>query len=178
MCGEQTGTRFSSRVNLGSPPRVRGTENAAIEAATQHRITPACAGNRLNAGINQLKSKDHPRVCGEQNASLIVASWCRGSPPRVRGTAAGGFLVAGRFGITPACAGNRSGLYWIDAILEDHPRVCGEQSASQAIQVAAVGSPPRVRGTEHRRIQAGGIGRITPACAGNSLHQLPVLAQQ
>ena len=47
--------------------------------------------------------------------------------------------------------------------------MCGEQTWTFTCRQAAMGSPPRVRGTGLRR----GIGRIsnriTPACAGNSL---------
>ena len=52
-------------------------------------------------------------------------------------------------------------------IIEDHPRVCGEQSLLCPKQQRLRGSPPRVRGTailaESKRQNEG----ITPACAGN-----------
>ena len=66
MCGEQLKLIDEGANPQGSPPRVRGTENAAIEAATQHRITPACAGNSNPAQQLHKTVEDHPRVCGEQ----------------------------------------------------------------------------------------------------------------
>ncbi len=66
MCGEQNlNIMFNGKV-AGSPPRVRGTESGVISAASQERITPACAGNSLVQSMLNLLPLDHPRVCGEQ----------------------------------------------------------------------------------------------------------------
>ena len=108
MCGEQNIIYKFFFVNIGSPPRVRGT--AADQLATQslYRITPACAGNsRRHEGTVCIR-KDHPRVCGEQFPVFTDSLDAIGSPPRVRGTEL--FVVPLTFdaGITPACAGNSS----------------------------------------------------------------------
>ena len=55
-----------------------------------------------------------------------------------------------------------------DAILSDHPRVCGEQTDPLRKGQIRLGSPPRVRGTGGYRVGAIWSYRITPACAGNS----------
>ena len=69
--------------------------------------------------------------------------------------------------ITPACAGNSfPGPVWCKWV-KDHPRVCGEQAVDLFCEARVVGSPPRVRGTEARKIAAEHTGGITPACAGN-----------
>ena len=73
-----------------------------------------------------------------------------------------------RIRITPACAGNRSGISAKSRVHKDHPRVCGEQSVMGAIQCGQKGSPPRVRGTEALPGTVVDGQRITPACAGNS----------
>ena len=85
----------------------------------------------------------------------------------MRGTAAGGFLVVGRFGITPACAGNSAASPLLMALCKDHPRVCGEQFIHYFTQGRDVGSPPRVRGTGRGRLGNAQQAGITPACAGN-----------
>ena len=72
-------------------------------------------------------------------------------------------------GITPACAGNRYFLAVNPLPGEDHPRVCGEQKSRLETDLDAIGSPPRVRGTESEYEDCGSDRRITPACAGNSL---------
>ena len=53
-----------------------------------------------------------------------------------------------------------------DALVEDHPRVCGEKRESVASAAVTQGSPPRVRGevVDKRRVRH--RDGITPACAG------------
>ena len=52
-------------------------------------------------------------------------------------------------------------------IFGDHPRACGEQNVIFVRAVFNEGSPPRMRGTAHRRYKAVTRMRITPAHAGN-----------
>ena len=66
VCGEQIPSFFAILLNLGSPPRVRGTVNAAYQPMDNKGITPACAGNRSLVLPSPAPQKDHPRVCGEQ----------------------------------------------------------------------------------------------------------------
>ena len=71
-----------------------------------------------------------------------------------------------RSGITPAYAGKRDLVISGSGDIEDHPRVCGEKSTSEAQKSSDMGSPPRMRGKELGfHIVAVKIG-ITPACAG------------
>ena len=86
MCGEQTYSVVLSRIDPGSPPRVRGTGRGWL-------FTPRAAG-------------DHPRVCGEQSSPFVCVAVVCGSPPRVRGTVIPSPRVRGEVRITPACAGN------------------------------------------------------------------------
>ena len=167
MCGEQANRRNSRTKGMGSPPRVRGTESGAGMTGQGNRITPACAGNSglIAAGMAYLE--DHPRVCGEQCLISLELNIIKGSPPRVRGTEHHGCNAFHSIRITPACAGNRSASPEVIKLNRDHPRVCGEQLASQPDSNPAKGSPPRVRGTEAvAEIDVDGT-RITPACAGN-----------
>ena len=91
-----------------------------------------------------------------------------GSPPRVRGTAIQRFRLLDDLRITPACAGNSRHRVPLIGGIGDHPRVCGEQREVQPPVLAALGSPPRVRGTVlHFFCAICNLG-ITPACAGTS----------
>ena len=72
-------------------------------------------------------------------------------------------------GITPACAGNSQCFFIIRSVLQDHPRVCGEQWRPSALVSRLRGSPPRVRGTALFFQNSNRFFRITPACAGNRL---------
>ena len=91
---------------MGSPPRVRGTDNANTWGATNSGITPARAGNSRFRIPARCPLQDHPRACGEQSVKPTPTPSAMGSPPRVRGTVTMSALVLFRFGITPARAGN------------------------------------------------------------------------
>ena len=70
------------------------------------------------------KRRDHPRVCGEKQGVPGLALLFRGSPPRVRGEAkscSSHDFVAGRRVTT---------FPWI-LLVKDHPRVCGEKTATR-----------------------------------------------
>ena len=54
------------------------------------------------------------------------------------------------------------------AIVENHPRVCGEKVHGDEQAMAKLGSPPRMRGKVTTRIGIAGTERITPAYAGKS----------
>ena len=128
VCGEQTTRPWTMRATKGSPPRVRGTDEAEEVHTSKEGITPACAGNRYLTKPRYLLSWDHPRVCGEQVENAWLDMPAAGSPPRVRGTAMVVLALACPRRITPACAGNRLLLRLHRRLDLDHPRVCGEQT--------------------------------------------------
>ncbi len=167
VCGEQL-TSLSYRLEcIGSPPRVRGTEELDRMFRAGERITPACAGNRAGVVVPIKVGWDHPRVCGEQILGRLLLVWFRGSPPRVRGTDRGPYPRRWPERITPACAGNSTVQRRQSGPPQDHPRVCGEQHITRFRQMQVPGSPPRVRGTEAKLLEEIIQKRITPACAGN-----------
>ena len=167
MCGEQCTAADQQGKRLGSPPRVRGTELLHRIRQGVHGITPACAGNRPCGSPALPAPGDHPRVCGEQAVSFILARPESGSPPRVRGTDPEYPEVEAPPGITPACAGNRYSHHMKTIRLRDHPRVCGEQIVEDGGRNIDEGSPPRVRGTGFPSPAHDILFGITPACAGN-----------
>ena len=85
MCGEKLSAVFTSCINLGSPPRVRGKELIAELANFRLGITPACAGKRAESIYDVCAVRDHPRVCGEKGDKYMIFPPLMGSPPRVRG---------------------------------------------------------------------------------------------
>ena len=107
MCGEQANSLRNGQIRLGSPPRVRGTGEAADVIGLPGGITPACAGNSAFLPVCKAMLEDHPRVCGEQRFDFASEVGGIGSPPRVRGTVCSSSNTASTTGITPACAGNR-----------------------------------------------------------------------
>ena len=47
MCGEKSGQKIAVTKRRGSPPHVRGKDLEEFYAGGSGRITPACAGKRL-----------------------------------------------------------------------------------------------------------------------------------
>ena len=127
VCGEKPRIFFMSIRSAGSPPRVRGKVMAFSSSDSAFRITPACAGKRIQNEAEPRKWTDHPRVCGEKMFSISGDVKYPGSPPRVRGKVGFIVLVQTAIGITPACAGKRSARFLLASSLRDHPRVCGEK---------------------------------------------------
>ena len=168
MCGEQKYGRRVKWLNIGSPPRVRGTVRPQESDLAVLGITPACAGNSAEHRHLAAGERDHPRVCGEQRMSVLADMEKHGSPPRVRGTGYETYTHKYKTGITPACAGNRSTLRKTEGAGRDHPRVCGEQGFQAVLHLLTQGSPPRVRGTAISSLSWRAAPGITPACAGNS----------
>ena len=70
--------------------------------------------------------------------------------------------------ITPACAGKTFVPSPTAPVRQDHPRVCGENSRNEFLQIFYIGSPPRVRGKRRTRRAALIQRGITPACAGKT----------
>ena len=136
VCGEKKDAGVDTERLQGSPPRMRGKENLTIAGLEDVGITPACAGKSASHGFFVLLRWDHPRVCGEKSYWSILARNSLGSPPRVRGKAVFPARQHRTAGITPACAGKRSGWPTVPAGPRDHPRVCGEKSLGISTPVA------------------------------------------
>ena len=170
MCGEKSIVIKFNYVEKGSPPRVRGKVYPAVYAHFPRGITPACAGKSHPEKDGLLSCWDHPRVCGEKRPRKSWRSISKGSPPRVRGKEGQTSKTAFRYGITPACAGKRSGVRWYMNISKDHPRVCGEKQDRFSRRGGLKGSPPRVRGKAVRYGDSRKRQGITPACAGKRVH--------
>ena len=166
MCGDYTFALISSICAMGSPPRVRGLRRprrhdqrprritpacAGLRSACScahrpHRITPACAGTTSRRAACVSLSGDHPRVCGDYAAVKGKIDNLVGSPPRVRGLLSASYAAVVGDRITPACAGTTPQMRPVPDPHGDHPRVCGDYPTRTPARMAAMGSPPRVRG--------------------------------
>ena len=92
-CGEKTSLSRAPPSASGSPPRMRGKGPWLLILIPSARITPACAGkSRLWCSCPD-PAWDHPRVCGEKEATAPNDSKYLGSPPRMRGKAVGHDLL-------------------------------------------------------------------------------------
>ena len=84
----------------------------------------------------------------------------------MRGKATSNRLRMRCAGITPAYAGKSYVFGPSPARSWDHPRVCGEKVYKDIKHVAAMGSPPRMRGKVSAACLKDGTEGITPAYAG------------
>ena len=85
VCGENLFPLATSQIQPGSPPRVRGKLDEFKAKRLALGITPACAGKTPRACGEYVRSRDHPRVCGENMGWDDEQPLPQGSPPRVRG---------------------------------------------------------------------------------------------
>ena len=166
MCGKKLSAVFTSCINLGSPPRVRGKAKGQVLAAFAVGITPACAGKRAHRQCCRILPWDHPRVCGEKDSSRHCEMSQKGSPPRVRGKALGDQAGQRALRITPACAGKRQDRVHHAADRGITPACAGKSAGVAAKFESAMGSPPRVRGKDYPKPDFHQHHGITPACAG------------
>ena len=130
VCGENKDRMNLAEMIKGSPPRVRGKRKTIETYLQGGRITPACAGKTGAQPCTALASEDHPRVCGENRVFPSGRQGVSGSPPRVRGKQELIQFVRSTARITPACAGKTDRFKSAKKKVEDHPRVCGENSLS------------------------------------------------
>ena len=70
--------------------------------------------------------------------------------------------------ITPAYAGKSRAFRLQFALLQDHPRLCGEKGILRRTRKSRIGSPPPMRGKGRLKNLPIPQIRITPAYAGKS----------
>ena len=126
VCGEHSFCAITVRPIRGSSPRMRGTHGLKRRRIIIIGIIPAYAGNTRAETTSDYYNWDHPRVCGEHAAVLMLRMVCLGSSPRMRGTPRIHHIGALRGGIIPAYAGNTCVQSTPPPVSRDHPRVCGE----------------------------------------------------
>ena len=167
MRGEQMDAINANIDAKGSPPLARGTARQVVIRRTRRGITPACAGNSIKFFPPIQRSRDHPRLRGEQVLEPLKFRVAGGSPPLARGTGFHPSRLPQRRGITPACAGNSLMNRPLASSRRDHPRLRGEQALCVICCRNFVGSPPLARGTGYDILCVAASVGITPACAGN-----------
>ena len=168
VCGEHVSSNSQALSNTGSSPRMRGTRVIHRIVHKQCRIIPAYAGNTSGYPSARPYARDHPRVCGEHLISCTFPRNASGSSPRMRGTRRFRKASTPNNGIIPAYAGNTNSKQIKPPQYKDHPRVCGEHRRPVCQTIPAVGSSPRMRGTQNYKQIAKEAGGIIPAYAGNT----------
>ncbi len=167
-CGEHSEGQTRSPCRLGSSPLVRGAPGMSVRWCQCAGIIPARAGSTKDGGPFHRSRKDHPRSCGEHFPFFSALRVAMGSSPLVRGAREQRRGPLAGLGIIPARAGSTVCDKLCVLVIEDHPRSCGEHSATSILSSSCGGSSPLVRGARF------GIGRfsfavgIIPARAGST----------
>ena len=173
MCGENFESTYIPRCAEGSSPRVRGKLSACSSLYFFSRLIPACAGKTMAALLRPWSWRAHPRVCGENCASVSHTTHRRGSSPRVRGKRAPPSWAGHQGRLIPACAGKTPSTDGRSSAEAAHPRVCGENMPRVNLCTNPGGSSPRVRGKPGIRPRPLQERRLIPACAGKTPRALP-----
>ena len=147
---------------------MRGKPRRERHATPGYGLIPACAGKTPASSPNTCACRAHPRVCGENAVNFPRRHSLQGSSPRVRGKRTPPRPKDPSEGLIPACAGKTPRPPCARPVGRAHPRVCGENGASQASMTAGPGSSPRVRGKRSARVQIVGEHGLIPACAGKT----------
>ena len=121
VCGENSTCAAIASGVRGSPPRVRGKQHLRRDSLGREGITPACAGKTSRRPWASCRSRDHPRVCGENSLNLRLMPLAAGSPPRVRGKLGKRYGIFKENGITPACAG-KTLRKWRISVVDPSPQ--------------------------------------------------------
>ena len=146
-CGEHVVSLYLPYALAGSSPRMRGTHGRLHQRQRPDGIIPAHAGNTCCRESMSRCSQDHPRACGEHEWASPAERDAWGSSPRMRGTLDVECRGQRLHGIIPAHAGNTAVVVNAGELRRDHPRACGEHSATAVPTNRRRGSSPRMRGT-------------------------------
>ncbi len=149
VCGEQTASRLVNAGVDGSSPRMWGTEMIYLSPVLCGRFIPTYVGNREWRCLGYRQKSVHPHVCGEQEAAAAFMSpvW--------------------RF--IPTYVGNSISGHDGHSAIAVHPHVCGEQFIFTPPATPAIGSSPRMWGTERKPPLARPRQRFIPTYVGNRL---------
>ena len=103
--GEDSGMQSMIAGNEGLPPRARGRLALAHGPGGGSGTTPACAGKTGPRARAWSRTRDYPRVRGEDDERVGSAHLKAGLPPRARGRRRALLVLGPGHGTTPACAG-------------------------------------------------------------------------
>ena len=168
-CGENASSLTGFPARYGSSPRVRGKRGGRRHGPCPSRLIPARAGKTSAHSRLAGASRAHPRACGENMTTQILAPSTRGSSPRVRGKPSL-WRVRVRFRrLIPARAGKTLQCTTPVVRTAAHPRACGENRRGGGGVRISAGSSPRVRGKRRHQQVRGHAAGLIPARAGKTV---------
>ena len=152
----------------GSSPRGRGKPSASQSSSICRGLIPAWAGKTGNGQYQTGYSQAHPRVGGENKTSGARSSSHWGSSPRGRGKRLRWPQPWASVGLIPAWAGKTGESQKGKGRTRAHPRVGGENIATEVFGGIVSGSSPRGRGKHQARVLLDPEEGLIPAWAGKT----------
>ena len=138
------------------------------------RNIPAYAGKTPCRMVDFYFSREHPRVCGENAVWNCTRAAAKGTSPRMRGKRADQNRWHKAFRNIPAYAGKTGLALFVISLIQEHPRVCGENNESHCHLLSLIGTSPRMRGKPGTAEPGKGNRRNIPAYAGKTRTGRPV----
>ena len=126
VCGENPIAQSNGACKIGTSPRMRGKLNINSYGGDAMRNIPAYAGKTAILMLRLMLAKEHPRVCGENEARGLSTRNNSGTSPRMRGKLIEDVFLELRVRNIPAYAGKTYLDQYMSLAEEEHPRVCGE----------------------------------------------------
>ncbi len=169
MCGGTFFDVWTSAVENGLSPRVRGNQWQPDNDNDPARSIPACAGEPPGQLTGAFLVRVYPRVCGGTLHSVPRCPGRRGLSPRVRGNRRQTSGPSRQPWSIPACAGEPPPGRRGHRAVPVYPRVCGGTGLRLRAQATQKGLSPRVRGNLAVEDEVVGVAGSIPACAGEPL---------
>ena len=134
--GKTSGNLLRASELAGTSPRMRGKREELHATGLPRRNIPAYAGKTDTASRPNAVDAEHPRVCGENRPCHSCVRHARGTSPRMRGKPKKQAASPRPRRNIPAYAGKTEGDCLARVTLEEHPRVCGENSPKPTSPIA------------------------------------------
>ena len=150
---------------------MRGKQTVKVKVGAETGLIPAHAGKTLVYRRFFIRSRAHPRACGENRDGRGHPPHSAGSSPRMRGKPTYGGYGQSFQGLIPAHAGKTAEAAYSRVKSWAHPRACGENSFFFRCLLRGVGSSPRMRGKPGGSLSHAETGRLIPAHAGKTTPQ-------
>ena len=147
---------------------MRGKRYLYCRKLMRRRNIPAYAGKTRQQLPYLWEPQEHPRVCGENFTKCAPTEPAGGTSPRMRGKRCRTRLGMRRCGNIPAYAGKTAGAVATLHQVEEHPRVCGENTGVCHSPRLRPGTSPRMRGKQVVKDWARAKTRNIPAYAGKT----------
>ena len=150
-----------------------GTDQHLAAIAANYRFIPTHVGNGPASRCHCGQLSVHPHACGERLAGQRRGGGAGGSSPRMWGTVRQGCSHCLAFRFIPTHVGNGSPARHCHRCNAVHPHACGERKLPHTRSINAVGSSPRMWGTDAICDPDGNMLRFIPTHVGNGVLAWP-----